>query len=467
MSATLTPFLFQTRTLARFARAGSVAPPRLARSLRIGTGRRRGTSDHDPIPFELPPELENPDTLRRAEPLDTGTITPVERQAFDKIFKEINEKGKSLPIVPPKREDTPDLAQTEPSFLKALYDGGPFNISAIIQDAAERQTETKASTSGFDPLSPLESTFSAADRERALLKFPPSLRRGARTAFGMLDSARDVSVTTEGGAKEELGLGNSQVDAVEAVESSDRLSKTLEVEALRREARLAIKVMMEQAENDFALWDVVEKEVFPLVKKLGISNTQSLPEPSPKAKKAKRVKKKKAVANEEESPASAEAAAQAPAKAELSMDIYGPIYPMLLLDALHLLDKKFSRPSPLVFSLLPRIKQLGLASYVLGVSTPFYNKLISVLWERFGDAGGALSLLEEMRHAGLSFDEETKSVVHQIERVLFSAERGDNGQFLKKLMDMPEYEPILAMRLSHWVGQIDRSINERNSAFRY
>lgn len=471
MSATLTPFLFQTRTLARFARAGSVVPSRLAQSLHTTTPSRR---KRDPIPFELPPEVENPDVSTDTGPLDTGTITPIERQAFDKIFKEISDKGKSLPTVTAKRTNKPDLTKKEPSFLKALYDGGSFNINAIMQDAADTQAKTK-SVSGLDPLSPLESTFSAADREQALMNFPPSLRRAARTALGTMESARDAHVTTEGGGQQDLGVGDPQVDAVEAIESSDRLSRIIEVEASRREARLTVKAMMENAENDFALWDVVEKEVFPLVERLGIAEVQGPPEPlPPKSKKGKRARSKKAVAEAEERAAAAaaaaaavEAAAQAAAKPDLSMDIYGPIYPMLLLDALNLLDNKFSRPSPLAFSLLPRIKQLGLASYVLGVSTSFYNRLIGVMWERFGDAVGVMSLLEEMRHAGLHFDEDTKSIVHRIERVLFSAERGDNGHFLKKLMTMPEYEPLLEMRLSHWVGHIDRSINERRGTLRY
>ena len=386
MSATLTPFLFQTRTLVRFARVGPVTPTRFARPLHSTPSCRRRQADRDPIPFELPPEVENPDTPKGERSLDTGTITPLERQAFDKIFREISETGKHLPTVTPKRRNTPDLAQSEPNFLKSLYNGGPFNVSAIMQDAAERHSETKPGVTGLDPLSPLEATYSAAEREQALLQFPPSLRRAARTAYGMMESARDTPIATEGGGQEGLGF---QRDVVEVVASSDKLARKVEVEASRREARLTIKAMMEKAESDFALWDVIEKEVFTLVEKLGLAPSEPATEP----KKAKRRKKKTAAAEEES--AAAESAANS--KPRLNMDTYGPIYPMLLLDALHLLDKKFSRPSPLAFSLLPRIKQLGLPSYVLGVSTSFYNKLLSVMWERLGDAGGVMSLLEDRK----------------------------------------------------------------------
>lgn len=457
MSATLTPFLFQTRTLARFARARPVAPARLARSLHITPSCRR-KGERDPIPFELPPELENPDTLGRAEPLDTGTITPVEKQAFDKIFQEISEKGRNLPTVTPKRDSAADLAQAEPKYLKGLYSGGSFNVSAIMQDAAERQSQTNPSVSGLDPLSPLESTYSAADREQALLQFPPSLRRAARTAYGMMESSRDTRIPMEGGGRQEdFGF---QTDPVEHVATPGNLARKVEVDASRREARLTIKAMMEKSENDFELWDIVEKEVFTLVEKLGLAASEPPPEP----KKGKRRKKKTAAAEEGEN---AEAvAAMTASKRRLNMDTYGPIYPMLLLDALHMFEKKFSRPSPLAYNLLPRIKQLGLPSYVLGVSTSFYNKLLGVMWERFGDVSGVMSVLEEMRHAGLQFDEGTKSIVHRMDRVLRSAERGDNGYVLKKMMRMPEYAPLLERRLSNWVKHIDWNINQRAGVLR-
>ncbi|KAG8157783.1 hypothetical protein KVR01_012445 [Diaporthe batatas] len=456
MSATLTPFLFQTRTLARYARSGPVAPTRLARSLHASPSRRRRQAERDPIPFELPPDLENPDARRGSEVGVKGTITPLERQAFESIFREISEKGKSLPTVTPKKQNAPSLAQKEPNFLKGLYDGAPFNVNAIMQDAAEKQSASTPNVNELDPLSPLQSTFSAAEREEALLQFPPSLRRAARTAYGMMESARDIPVATEGGGQEGLGLERDAVeaDAVEAVASTDNLARKVEADASRREARLTIRAKMEKAENDFALWEVVEKEVFSLVDKLGLAAAP----PGSKPQKQKPSRKKKAAAGDEGANADASAAAPKPL---LNMDTYGPIYPMLLLDALHMLDNKFSRPSPLAFSLLPRIKELGLPSYVLGVSTSFYNKLLTVMWERFGDVPGVFALLEEMRHAGLQFDEETKSVLHRIDYVLRSVQRGESGFFLRKMMKMPEYEPILETRMSNWIGHIDWNINHR------
>ncbi|ROW02490.1 hypothetical protein VMCG_06065 [Cytospora schulzeri] len=490
MSSTLTPFLYQTRTLYRLAGTGYTVPTYLARSLHTTprrNARRPKDLTRDPIPFELPPELayHNPDPADETE-IKQDTITPTERQAFKRIFEEIASRGASPATL--KKEGKEDEAKIldGPGFLQALQQDGNFDVNTIMQDAAETYTHTEPGIRGLDPLSPLESTYSASERERALLRFPSSLRRAARFAFGSIESARDMEITTEGGSKEGLAYedGKQQEvneDPVEAVQSKGRLARTVELEAQRREERLRVLAMMEAAQTDFELWDIMETEVFPLVEKLGIAEIPQGPTvvaPKPVVKsKAKRGRKKKLVDAEAEPEVEIiHEVPQAqelpdfpePPKATLSMDIYGPIYPLLVLDGLRLLDTKFSRSSPLLFSLLPRVKQLGLASYVLGVSTSFYNRLMAVMWRRYGDAAGVMALLEEMRHAGLYFDENTASIVHGIEAVFTGhAARGDYGTFPKKLMRMPEYEPIVAMRLSHWSSQISRSIKERTGNVRY
>lgn len=486
MTATLTPFLYQTRTIYRLSRTGYTVPTYLARSLhttpRRPSGRRPKDLTKDPIPFELPPELayHNPDPADESETKE-DTITPTERETFRRIFEEIASRGAS-PAVPNKdRKQKKENEPEGPKFLQALQQDANFDVNTIMQDAAETFTHAKPGIRGLDPLSPLESTFSASEREMALLKLPPSLRRTARYAFGSIESASDMLVTTEGGGKEALALkdGTQQdadEDPVEAVQSKGLLAKTVKLEAQRRAERLRVLTMMEAAQTDFEVWEIIEKEVFPLVEKLGIAEVPQEPQveaPEPVVKaKAKRSRKKKVdvepeveviheVQEIQDVPKVQEV--PEPPKETLNMEIYGPIYPMLLLDGLRLLDTKFSRSSPLAFSLLPRIKQLGLASYVLGVSTSFYNRLIAVMWRRYGDAAGVMALLEEMRHAGLYFDENTKSIVHSIEAVFsVHAARGEFGSFPMKLMRMPEYEPIVAMRLSHWSTQINRSIQERS-----
>lgn len=472
MSNTMTPFLYQTGTLQRVARAGLGRSAALRAGLHTTARRAR-----DEIPFELPPDLKatNPDIK--------DTITPTERQAFERIFREIADRGHKPKIQLPK-SDPGKLKKEEPhpaasNLIAALqlgssYDGksvtknsAAFNVNTIMDDAAMHYKNMAPGISGLDRLSPLDATYSAAEREKALLRFPPTLRRAARMAFGMFDTVQSgTTVQVEGGQEQKIGDTTAKpgkdgqsfdaVDAVSAGTYNDRLTRTVENEAQRRQERLAIKARMDACQNDFELWEVIEKQVFPLVDRLGLTEA-----PANSSFKPKRLKSKKKKAQAQEEPEiPPEEVKQTPA-APLDMEIYGPIYPQLLLEGLNLLDNKFARPSPYAMHLLPRIKQLGLVSYVLGVSTSFYNRLMLLLWNRYGDAMGVLNLLEEMKHAGLYFDENSRSVVSLIHTAYKQAEEGEKGFFVNRLMAMPEFEPILSDRLRHWTSNIDRSIKER------
>ena len=120
----------------------------------------------------------------------------------------------------------------------------------------------------------------------------------------------------------------------------------------------------------------------------------------------------------------------------------------------------FHSPSPLVFSILPRIKELGLESYVLGVSTPFFNELLTIYWTRRGDLSGMLDLLEEMRHCGLYFDRRTAGILNQVEAAVFNLANGRSG-LGKALMLMPEFEKLQRERIRHWHRVVDLSVRER------
>jgi hypothetical protein len=130
--------------------------------------------------------------------------------------------------------------------------------------------------------------------------------------------------------------------------------------------------------------------------------------------------------------------------------------------ALRTLDTAFEAPSPLVFNVLPRIKELGLESYVLGVSTPFFNELMEIYWRRRGDLSGMLDLLEEMRHCGLYFDNWTASILNHVDTTLFRlAGRNSPSGFGRALMQMPEYEHSQRERLRHWHRAVDVSAQQK------
>lgn len=472
----MTPFLYNTKTLSRLARAGATT---LRAGLHTTAGRR--AADYD-IPFELPSDLHR-DAPKVHSSISLDSLTPNEREIFGNIFNEIERTGKKPRVAttpapqPPASKAKVEAAPPQPQFLAGLLDGpvsatsepadpvkAAATINSIMEDALHQASGTQRGLSGLDPLSPLQATNSASEREKALLLFPPTLRKAARRAFGMLeagDSGPQALVQTEGGGSETVAMPPQEPSAG-ARRSEEPLAKTVETEARRRHARLKILKSMQACTTDFEVWKVMEKNVFPLVKQLGISDIPenvAIPPPGVKARKG-RMKREKELAEASKAAAQAAAAAvkagmNSPSdRASLDMAIYGPMYPQLLIDGLNILGTKFPRPSPYMMHLLPRIKELGLVSYVLGVSTAFYNRLILIIWERYGDATTVMSLLEEMRHAGLRFDEDSLSVVSQIEAVYSQAEAGQRGHFVQGLMGAPEFEPLLVQRLTHWTGYI-------------
>ena len=152
----------------------------------------------------------------------------------------------------------------------------------------------------------------------------------------------------------------------------------------------------------------------------------------------------------------------------MSLYVHGPLYPAYLLLALRRLDTAFNTSSPLALNILPRIKELGLESYVLGASTPFYNELLDIYWSRYGDLSGMLDLLEEMRYCGLYFDNKTSSILHHVQAELESMTAKERpGTFGAALMTMPQYEPNMRKRIRHWNRAVDMSIVQRGEDLGY
>lgn len=409
MSNTLTPFLYHTRTLQRIPTALVGRPP-VSRCLFHSPAKlqakfsKRRSSDES-IPFELPPGLnltsdESRGTDGEAEgENEVSTITPTERRAFDSIFQEIASRSSR-----PSRSHLADNV-----------------ISLIVQDA-DRSASGASSRRG-----------PVVDRDAALEKFPPSLRKAASMALGAL--------------KEEDGVGTEQTVHQQDVNDGDddglaidKLVKTATIGEHRRRERRRVENWMLNAESDFKLWKSMAKDVFRMVHRLGIGENKSLADRAPPATPEEAAKRK---------------------KEELNIYVHGPLYPLLLLRGLRLLDRAYETPSQLALSVLPRVQELGLASYVLGASTPFYNTLMGIYWYRYGDVSAVFSLLEEMRRAGLSFDEESLEMLRDMETAMVPLAEGEQGQFVKELTAMPEYEAAFDSRLPHWEKVIQSSVEDK------
>lgn len=462
MSSTLLPFLYHTRTILRANPRTTIA---FARSLHATSRQLRRKDD---IPFASDVGEDN----IPPEPTPRGTITPSERQIFERIFADIKARG----LKPAFQDDSPTAAATRSTMLI---------MNQAAQDAGQARPATIAA--------PGLLAGAARDRNKALLRFPPELRAAASRALGAIQaSATQVSPTElpngDDIAYDEASISQGDANAEEGWTTlPHNINRAVELEAKRHPERSRVEGLIAAAKSDFELWDVLEKEVFTMPSKLGLDRIASEQEETEPVKR--RGRKKKQSAPEETAKSSDDTTAavhdaeasetiieEGSDKADdgytppqkLTLYIHGPLYPAYLLLALRRLDTAFRAPSPFAFSILPRIKELGLESYILGVSTPFYNELLRIYWSRRGDLVGMLNLLEEMRHCGLYFDHQTASILNHVDSTIdqLASNRG-SGSFGKAIMTMPEYARPVRERIRHWHRAVDLSIQEREQDIGY
>lgn len=413
MSSTMLPFLYQTRTLQRAVKGPLVA---LTSARLMHSTRRPKKLRDNSIPFQWDSkedqELEGPNSEQ------ASTITPSEAQIFKKIFSEIAE-GK----MPPVKSRTP--AQQNLTDAPAI--SGERDSSGSARAMAE-----KVRISEF--------------REKFLGRYPKSLQNAAQVALGLYEVKPQDS---ESGEKAQMIELDGADEATWAERTERELARSQECER--------VESLMKQCKTDAELWSIMEKEVFSLPEKLHIAQAKRA------AKGKKKARQSSALVEDAEASLYQEQSAleMASQDEERVMDIHGPLYSRFLSTALDLFNSAFARPSPYIFQILPRIKELGLPSFVLGVSTPFYSKLAEIHWQRFGDANSALDMLEEMNSAGLFANKEANGLLMQLRNHLHACTWGGQGPFVMAMMESSEFGNALIQRIEFIEKMIEQSSHDR------
>ncbi|PMD42594.1 hypothetical protein L207DRAFT_510827 [Hyaloscypha variabilis F] len=347
-----------------------------------------------------------------------STITVSERRAFQKIFTDIIEG----PHRPSHRKeglfsnDDLELVAGPENKQKAKSKLDDILTSAIMK-------ESKGSLVNQDSL------------EAAIERYPPALRPAAARALGFIDNTAGETASIK---RQEL---NEE-----------------ELEALREPEYTRVEGLMKKAKSDFELWNVMEKEVFSLIAKLGLEDVRSSKVPK---NKKRRGKKPGIEGITEETDLSQVSEPIEAGKAVSPLALYGPLYPSYLLLGLRLLDRGFAKPSPLALALLPRIKSFGFTSHVLGASTQFYNELLRIYHYRQDDFRGMIDLLAEMENSALDVDDETLGIVLDVIKAQRSINHGAKGPAVKALWSMPEFAH---KKFEFWRDVIHKAIFERTEA---
>lgn len=417
MSSTLLPFLYQTRTIQRAWRCRTaVSFVRLAHANRGPTEKKKTEA----VPFDWGGE-EPPEEYRGGKKFygdmsheamrgdKRNTLSPTEAQVFKRIFDEIAE-GKMPAARPSRRRREEEQADHSPWLT-----GQP---RSLVEHA--RMSEF---------------------REKYLSRSPTSLRNAANKALGMFELAPSE-------------------EAIEQMSEEDKKAwaERLRYRKMREDEKRRVEGLMRDCRTDFALWEVMQKEVFSLPEKLGLRPKSKASAPKRRrAKAAKEPKEEEQLAeqNAADETKTPEASVSTVGKEEgekVIMDVQGALYSAYLIHGLQLFDTGFTRPSPFAFQILPHVKSLGLESYVLGVSTPFYATLAGLHWDRFGDATSALDVIQEMSSTGLYVNQEVIALLGRIREHLTSCTLGLQGPFVSAMMEAPPYDGALM----HRIDQIER-----------
>ncbi|KAM0355145.1 hypothetical protein ACHAPU_001008 [Fusarium lateritium] len=425
MSRNPLPFLYQTRTLQLAIRRPATIL--FTQKAGVATETRRPRRIDNSIPFEFDDEEQANAHVSGIE--QQGTLTPSETEIFKSIFDDISHARL------PQNKKPPQLGQQQ---SKEASTANGYGVERRLGNTL------------------VEKARGANFSDDFLKRYPSSLRRAAENALGKFELA----------PKRPNLYSLTELDKAE----KKQLQEWAKYEALRGEEKERVEKLMLDCQTDVELWDVLEKEVFSLPERLGIVEAVK---PVRKARKGKTTEKPKVQSNSEAAkPVKKERKDKTTEKPKLQsnseavMDVHGHLYSHFLNHSLNLFDTGFPKPSILAFNILPRIKELGLSSYVLGVSTPLFIKLAEIHWKRYGDATSAFDALDEMKPLGLFPTEkleEIEELVEQISEHLHSCTWGAQGPFVMAMMQAPPFDATLTSRLGRMKGLIAKKnfLNER------
>ncbi|KAI0999233.1 hypothetical protein K3495_g8966 [Podosphaera aphanis] len=415
---------------------------------------------------------------------EISTITPNEKTAFQKIFKEIFENKQWEETA--STYGDPSFENPEAEQLKRRQKRyADQQLSEVMNESTHRSAKT------------IEQISKEIDR------YPPAIRPTVIEALRLEENRTNK--------KDDYQYENSgpfnNIQFLKEMQERRELEKRLE--AIREVERDRVERLMRAAKTDFELWKVLEAEVFSLIQKLGLEDkprhTELLPIVRPKRKRNRKPiplqkslqtgkfaceagfgpaiqsqasskaltiseeaqeeersgpttqkqassdalptpeepsENEKPVSKAETGPSTTNQPPPDPLATEEGVSplrLYGPLYPSYLLLGLRLLDRSFSRPSPLAIALLPKIKSMGYISRVLGASAQFYNELLLIYHFRHNDFQGMLRLLEEMELSSIVINQETLDIVYHLGKMQDKIRKGSQGFGISILWSLPNF----------------------------
>ncbi|KAL8695238.1 MAG: hypothetical protein Q9218_000276 [Villophora microphyllina] len=377
----LLPFLYQTSTIQSPVRLTTTARRSLHTSI-----PRQGVyvKEQNAIPFETEDGTYEQDITNlnpnEDRPERQSTITATERAVFERIFKEISED----------------------QFKKATREENP------LDDDLEDELP-----GGGDVYSDLDAIFEAALTDARRIDPAETGKRGVERPLKHYNLALNPFKNTGIRKLERSEFRGDEYREDVAIAVADHELKVLK--------------MFEAARSDREIWNVLETEVFTLIKQYDSFKKQAKQREQaekPKRKRGYVPKADKAAITDAEKAKELPAAEQSDQEEKLQA-ILSSNYGEYCLSAMRHLRRAYPT-SPYCMNLLPAIKRLGPISHVLAASTDLYNEILFLQWKEYSDLLGMADTIIEMRNQAIETNKTTLLVLKIVQRTRWRVKRADN-----------------------------------------
>ena len=383
-STSLLPFLYHTSTLLpqqsprKLRTISSISRNQFqaCKSLRAANNvfndhvfaDRKSIPTHDPaLPFDnVEPDFD----ARDAKP---STMTTSEKEAFERIFRDVQQTPNDEDEEPEGLEDEQNIETDPYEDLNAIFD-------AAIQLLRTREDQR------------VENAANRQDRpDRSYTR------------------AIDHSVATN--------------TPFEAATDSKEIEK--EQRHACQDHKVSVSEMLERATTDVEIWGILEQHVFGLVKQFNLQLKWDETARKARERNERRATKEQTT-REGDTSENIKSVHESTPKAispVLSRPVLVPTntlfailqtnYADCLLSAMRLLRRRYPT-SFYPFYILPTMKDLGQMSYVLGATINLYNEILFLKWTQFSDLHGMADLMQEMLNQGIEMNEITKVILRRV-----------------------------------------------------
>ncbi|KAF2495210.1 hypothetical protein BU16DRAFT_383584 [Lophium mytilinum] len=373
-------------------------------------------------PTTFLPFLYQTSTIQQCRTIHEAPNTPKSTSSPFSWLNEGQDAGEGLPPTIEEfafhQQRPSTITETErKAFLKLYNNLGqnvPSNTNPTHDDAATSTEESENSEK------PLETIFQNVIQNMSA-KDKIILARAQRAKS--LSLSKVVRSTAPGFYERIIDLNQDDAKRLEELQKS------------REEQYTRITEMMSATKTDTELWDILDREVFTLIRNLGLDGIS--------AKKSKSKRKPRTKGEKTAETSSASTPLTDPESKDVrpdpsSLSIIGPNFSSLLVTAARQLCLEFPNSS-LPLNLIPTIKSLGRGAYVLGASTLLYNELIRMAWIKHADLQYVEELIQDMDNGGVDFDENTLGMLDEMDLEGQQARHQKYGQLVAAVWSLDRF----------------------------